>query len=200
MHKMLSTRTSSPPEPVNFLTMHEGQVVLKITIQVQTVYCKFVLTLLMWFICSDVSRPPPRKLVTPFGSHFRQTTWGRLSARTFCCTESLLSKVEVAERLQALSLRALPKTNNMAAKKLWGWSWNFKTLSVSISFPIRALVLTYNTFFIDSTLKRISNKLSKIPSFLYLCYFGHIFLDMQPNIWGHSGWWIQNNCKTKKKR
>lgn len=56
--------------------------------------------------------------MTSFGSHFRQTTWGRLSALTFCCTESLVSKADVTEQLQqALSLCALPKTNNMAAKK-----------------------------------------------------------------------------------
>lgn len=91
---------------------------VKITIQVQTVYCGFVLTLLMWFIWSDVSGPSPWKPMTPFGSHFRQTTWGRLSALTLCCTEFLVSKADVTEQLQqALSLCALPKTNNMAAKK-----------------------------------------------------------------------------------
>lgn len=33
----------------------------------------------------------------------------------------------------------------------------------------------------------------------YFRYFGHIILNMQPNLWGHSSWWIQNNCEKKNK-
>lgn len=108
-HKMLSMSTQPPSlSRVSTLKMHQGWVTLKskIQIRVSTLYCRSALSLLMWFTCSDGTGPVSGKLVTSFGSHFRQTTWGRLSARTFCCTEALLGRVDVAGLLQGLSLHA----------------------------------------------------------------------------------------------
>lgn len=187
MHKMLSMRNSPPPEPVSFLTMHEGQEALKIPIQKRCTASLFWHCLCDLFV--QMYLGPRLGSPWPHLGHISDKQHGAgcqpgLSAVLSPCW----TKWKWQRDCKHCPYVPFQKTNNMAAKK---------DLILRKFTTVRLIMKLQDTFgknfipnrgscfdiaskniFIDSTLWRISNKQKKnsfilLPLLFWPHFLGH---------------------------